>query len=158
MYGLNLSWQNLQKLQEFNKRLHTTQEKILREAIKLDDELIKRVEDADDLLDDYEMELEIAFYLKEDDPSYEEDEDNILETLNEYLKGISQTDIKTDHRWSANHNEFIHHKNHPMKDDFHCWLYHCLYDHTDLKWEDILRIGTIWIDIKVDYQYFNNKN
>jgi len=156
MYGLNLSEQNLQKLQEFNKRVHTTQEKILNEAIKLDDELIKRVEDADDLLDDYEIELEIAFYLKEDDPSYEEDEDNILETLNEYLKGISQIDIKTDHRWSSNHNEFLHQTNHPMKDQFHCWLYHCLYDHTHLNWEDILRIGTIWIDIKVDYQYFNN--
>jgi hypothetical protein len=40
-----------------------------------------------------------------------------------------------------------------MKDDYHCWLFHSLYDHSDLNWEDILNIGEIYSDIKVIYQY-----
>jgi len=44
-------------------------------------------------------------------------------------------------------------ENHPMKGEFHCWLYHCLYDHMNLSWDDILRIGMIWVDIIVFYQH-----
>jgi hypothetical protein len=64
------------------------------------------------------------------------------------------------HKWhfgladGQNHNEFMHWVNHPMKDEFHCWVYHCLYDHAHLGWEELLRIGEIWIDMSVIYQKF----
>jgi hypothetical protein len=34
-----------------------------------------------------------------------------------------------------------------------CRLYHCLYDHTPLEWDDLLRIGHIWVNIQVWYQH-----
>lgn len=34
-----------------------------------------------------------------------------------------------------------------------CWLYHELYDHTGLTWEDLLRVGKIWVTIKVNFDY-----
>ncbi len=37
---------------------------------------------------------------------------------------------------------------------YYCYLYHSLYDHTDLGWINMLRIGMIWVDIKVRYQKF----
>ena len=40
-----------------------------------------------------------------------------------------------------------------MQDEFHCWLYHCLYDHTPLGWEALLRIGHIWVNLSVIYQH-----
>jgi hypothetical protein len=40
-----------------------------------------------------------------------------------------------------------------MQGEFHCWLYHCLYYHTGLRWDDLLRIGHIWINMQVRYQH-----
>jgi hypothetical protein len=56
-------------------------------------------------------------------------------------------------KWSENHNEFFGKTNHFMKNEYHCWWFHCLYDHNNLEFEDILKIGKIWSDIKVYYQY-----
>ena len=36
----------------------------------------------------------------------------------------------------------------------HCYSFHHLYDHTDLTWFDIYNIDKIWMEIKVDYQFF----
>ncbi len=141
------------ELLKFNNQLHLFQDRIIKEAKKLDSELVKRVEDENDELEDYEIELELSFYLKEDDKEYKEDDDNIIMTLKDYVKGISD-----NHRdkfpWdNTNHNEFLFRNNHNMKDEHYCWFYHCLYDHTELTWEDILRIGSFWMDIHVRYQY-----
>ena len=42
----------------------------------------------------------------------------------------------------------------PTVDSEEPYLYHSLYDHTDLGWINMLRIGMIWVDIKVQYQKF----
>ena len=86
--------QNLSKLQKIqllklNLRLQKLQEKIIKEALKLDMELSKRVNDKTDILDDYEIELEINFILKEDDKEFKEDDDNFITVIFEYLKGMS---------------------------------------------------------------------
>lgn len=33
----------------------------------------------------------------------------------------------------------------------HCRLFHQLYDHTGLLWEDVLRIGKIWVQFRVNF-------
>lgn len=132
-----------------NNRLSILQDKLLKEAINLDSELKKRVDDSNDILDDYEIELNLEFYLKEDDKEYKEDADNIIATINEYLKGISEDIKKDSSRWEANHNEFRSREEHFMKNEHHCWWYHCLYDHVYLSFENISRIGIVWSDIKV---------
>ncbi len=142
------------KLQKFNNKLHLLQNKVIEDAKKLDGTLIKRVEDKHDNLKDYEIDLEIVFYLKDDDKEYVEDEDNILITLNEGIKGIS-TDKHQEHRWGdTNHNK-LQNVNHPYigRDEHHCWLFYRLYLYNKLSWGDILRIGSIWAEIKVHYQY-----
>jgi len=147
------------ELLKFNNQLHISQNKIIKEVRKLDRELTKKVEDKNDDMIDYEIDLELDFYLKEDDKEWKKGDDNIIMTLNEHLTGL--TDERRDtYPWDdTNHNEFhIRYDPHNMKDEHHCWLYHCLYDHTELTWEDILRIGSFWIDIKVRYQYRTDVN
>ena len=152
--------QNLSKLQKIklyklNLRLEELQSKIIKEALKLDMELSKRVANKEDTLDDYEIEFELRFILKEDDKEFKSNDDNFITQINEYLKGISK---KSDnYPWSLedNHNDFRAWSNHPMRDEYHCWWFHCLYDHNHLSWEDMLRIGDFWSDIKVTYQYFD---
>jgi hypothetical protein len=136
----------LNELQIANNRLKKLQDKLLCEAIKLDKELLKRVADKNDFLFDYEIEIEISFYLKEN-------EENIFSTIEEYLKNISLNKDKDIWKWSENHNEFFGRTDHFMKNEYHCWWFHCLYDHNNLGFEEILKIGKIWSDIKVYYQY-----
>ena len=63
----------------------------------------------------------------------------------------------TNYPWSLedNHNDFRACKNHSMQNEYHCWWFHCLYDHNHLSWDDMLRIGDFWSDLKVTYQYFD---
>lgn len=143
------------KLQQLNNKLIDMQEKLLKEMIQIDDMLVKRVNQKNDILCDYEIEIEISFYLNEDHPLYKKDEDNIITTITECIKGISQKDDTYPYVLTINHNEFCN-WNHPMKDEYHCWWYHCLYDHNNLSWEDMKKIGNIWSDIKVQYQYVDN--
>ena len=95
-----------EELIEFSKRLHLFQDRIIKEAIKIEESLIKRVEDKDDTLEDYDIEFQISFYLKVDDPEYDKCEDNIIARLTEGLKKLA---IKKDksRRWNnTNHSEF----------------------------------------------------
>jgi hypothetical protein len=124
---------------------------IQREATALNTHLQTRVQDPADWLSDYEIELEVEVCLREDDPAFQEDDDNILATLRERLKGCAQHDFGIDD--GTNHNAFQQMEGHPMQGEVHCWLYHCLYDHTDLWFDDMLRIGRIWVDIQVWYQH-----
>jgi hypothetical protein len=74
---------------------------------------------------------------------------NILEELWEGLKSEGWNFGIAD---GKNHNEYQHWDHHPMKDEHHCWLYHSLYDHAPLEWINMLRIGSIKINIEVVYQ------
>jgi hypothetical protein len=151
----NLSKTQKVRLLKLNFRLEELQKKIIKEAIKLDIELSKRVNDKTDVLDDYEIELELRFILKEDDKSFKKDDDNFIAVINEYLKGISKKSDNYPWNLEDNHNDFRAWENHPMQNKYHCWWFHCLYDHNHLSWEDMLRIGNFWSDLKVTYQYFD---
>ncbi len=152
--------QNLSKLQKIqllklNLRLEELQSKIIKEALNLDMELSKRVNDKTDVLDDYEIELELRFILKKDDKEFKEEDDNFVTKINEYLKDISKKSDNYPWNLEDNHNYFRAWENHPMQNEYHCWWFHCLYDHNHLSWEDMLRIGDFWSDLKVTYQYFD---
>jgi len=58
---------------------------VKREALAVIAQLDARVHHPDDWLSDYELELKVSFWLREDDPAYQEDDDNILMTLHESL-------------------------------------------------------------------------
>ena len=150
---INLTNTQKEELKILNQRLLKLQEKILKEAIKIDEELLKRVEDKNDLLDDYEIEFELIFILKQSDKEFNEDNDNFITTITEYLKKVSKN--KRDFLWSLDENHCDLGKTHPMNDFSHSWWFHCLYDHNHLSWENMLRIGSFWSDIKVTYQYFD---
>ena len=143
-----------EKLQQLNNRLIELEKKLLKEVITIDNELYQKVINSNDILDDYELEIAISFFLNENHPSYKKDEDNILATITETLKGISQKKDKYPYILEVNHNEFKNWE-HPMSDEYHCWWYHCLYDHNNLSWDDMKEIGEICSDIKVEYQFYD---
>jgi hypothetical protein len=51
------------------------------------------------------------------------------------------------------HND--HHIKAPFPEINHCYSFHSLYDHCpELTWFDIYNIDEVWMEIKVDYQFF----
>ena len=148
-----LSSDQRQYLQQLNARCMTIERQVTQEALALFAQLDARVQDPQDWLSDYEIELEVRFWLREDDPAYQEDYDNILATRREDLKLQRHLPEPLGIDDGINHNVFQGMDGHPMQGEFHCWLYHCLYDHTDLWFNDMLSIGHIWVELQVLYQH-----
>ena len=152
MEGEALSPDQRQYLQQLNARFMAIERQVQQDALAVITQLDARVQDPQDALCDYEIELEVECWLREDDPMYREDDDNILVTLTDYL-----TSLRDPHHMGiadgSNWNEFHYQEGHPLQAEFHCWLYHCLYDHTPLTWKDLLRIGHIWVNMPVIHQY-----
>ncbi len=109
-----------------------------------------KLADSNDPMFDYEIDAHIAYVLREDDPEYVEDDDNYLTTQIESLKGQPVSDIED---WAESHIQ-------PgLLAEPHCWLFHDLYDHgggresPKVSLRDCLRIGRIWVDVKISQQY-----
>lgn len=138
LYQLN------ERLTEIEKQLKTEVSRLL--------EVGKEQRKASDLWNiGYEIECELEFFISENDPAWDEEDDNILVVVDEsYREQYFEREFGICDR--TNHNEYRHHDTHPMKGEFHCWLYHCLYHHTSLSWGNILRIDSIEIDLKLCFQ------
>jgi len=138
-------------LKRMNKELFDIEKIIKQDTTNLIKTGYARLSDPDDWVKDYEIESVITFYMREDDPDYDDDDEdaNILAELKKWFKhGLQDRDIGKN----KNHNKFLHNKDHPMNKEHHCYLYHQLYYNTELRWSDILRIGNIWLDINIEYQ------
>ena len=151
------------ELLKFNNRVHNFHTKVQKEASLIAAQLSKRVKDSEDALEDYEMKMKISFYLKKEDEEFDEDADNILVTHTEFLYMFSLGNEKEN--WCCDNTNYnmLQYCKHEMSDEHHCWLYCCLYagltnskeELKSLSFEDILRIGRMRMDLKVDYQYFD---
>ncbi len=145
----DLSKGQIRILQDLNVKLVNIENNIKKEVQSLIFYGEQRINNPNDWINNYEIDCYITFILREDDPEYDKYNDNVLVQLWEGSKheiwewGIGD---------GNNHNEYQNWDKHPMKNEYHCWLYHCLYDHTELGWINMLRIGRIWVDINVVYQ------
>jgi hypothetical protein len=109
-----------------------------------------KLADPNDSMYDYEIEARIDFILREDDPEYDEDDDNILTTREDSLK-YQRDECRTDDCERMGPER--------LRAEPHCWQFHDLYDHDygdespSLSFRDCLRIGKILIDVQVWQQY-----
>ena len=127
------------KLRQINDKLSIIEKELKIKLKKLNASPDLRI-NKDSWIDDYEIELTID--------AYEKDSDDLLVVLEVpvYKENFDLLDS------GINHNDFFGWEGDPMSSDSHCYLFHSLYDHTDLELSDILRIGVIWVDIQVTYQ------
>ena len=92
------------------------------------------------------LSCKIYFILDENDPEWADQDDNIMaERCHQH---------QAEYEPSANWNDCTHLIKDENGDPEHlCWLYHELYDHTGLAWEDLPRVGKISVTIKVNYDH-----
>ena len=127
------------KLRQINDKMSIIEKELLIKLKKINanpDLVINK----DSWIDDYEIEVTIDAYEKNSED----------EMVSLYVPvGKENFDLLDS---GVNNNDFFGWEGHPMSSDFHCYLFHSLYDHTDLELSDILRIEFIWVDIQVIHQ------
>jgi hypothetical protein len=138
----------IQKLQAISDMLKAEELRIKPHA-----ERIYKVQEqyiAEKLIDDYEVEVIIECW---NDNYYRKLSQDFYgnpfftdTTLLLFCKNLDTT------FYEDNWNEFQGPK---LKDQFHCYTLHHLYDHTILSWFDILKIDSVWIELRVWNQFFS---
>jgi hypothetical protein len=99
-----------------------------------------RLADGDVRLSDFELELQIEFWMKETDPEWDDADENVLW----YTQKLLTSRVPSDQNFGFGcfHVDHRHHG-----DPFpQCWLFHQLV-HAPLHLRDLLRIGSIWCDM-----------
>lgn len=121
-----------QKLNSINERLYDLERRVVPRAKQINIS-VKDIKEAWD----HECSLLLSFYSK----------DELLMRYWEYMKLID------DYFFTENQSEFRNWPTHEMFGEWHCWFYHCLYDHTDLSWDEILTIDRMDGKLRSWYDY-----
>ena len=120
------------KLNSINERLYDLERRVVPRAKQID-LCAKDIKEACD----HFCELLLSFYSK----------DELIMRYEEFMNHID------DYFYTENQNEFINWPTHEMSGEWHCWFYHCLYDHTDLSWDEILTIDRMDGKLRSWYDY-----
>ena len=120
------------KLNSINERLYDLERRVVPRAkqIGLSAKDIKEAYD-------HSCGLLLSFYSK----------DKLLMRYEEFINHID------DYFYTENQNEFRNWPTHEMSSEWHCWFYHCLYDRTDLSWDEILTIDRMEGKLRSWYDY-----
>jgi hypothetical protein len=152
---------------EVNKLLADTLQKAFHEARPLLLEIEERIKNKDSFLHDYEMEIQLHPYIGKSGALYE-----MMAEMTGYSRGGGLTrcqwnihDYYGDNareRDSLDHLNFntdsgLHHKE--FEKHHICYAMHELCDHSRLwSFPDILKITSIWIDVKVWFQHSTDRS
>lgn len=111
-----------------------------------------KLDDDTDPLWDFEIEAKIDYQLRDDDPEYDENSDNYISRRSESLAIANEND-KTAQDWRCCLTP------EPFKAEPLSWLLHDLTEHgfglesPAVRPRECLRIGTVFLDIQVWWQY-----
>lgn len=136
-------------LRAFNESLRQLEDKFYPIMDAKHKKLQARVADPADWLMEFNLDCLITFYLREDDPEYEEDDDNILMEIVEMH--LEKSPLRQDWGFGATHMGHAESVQN-FSGECHCYLYHQLYDHCGMDWRDLFRIGDLYVEIKIDEQ------
>ena len=140
-------WEQIEKI---NKALASYQDILIRDAKMLENRLKARVEGG--LIEDYAMEFRLVFYLREDDPDYDENDDNFLAIINEPIVPGEMSKKKS--RWMQNCNEYFGSSVYFDKKAYFCYIFAAFINNTHIcKIKDILRIGSVDMALCWDEYY-----
>lgn len=134
----NMTDEQITKIKAVAQKLLELENIIRQEHKKIKSALAERVSDQEDWLEDFEIDATMTCYIGESDSAYDVCEDNILCVIPDY-------NIANERDW----NEQLDSR---LASDFHCGSFWWLYSAMQTSWDDILRIDSIYLDIKVIYQ------
>lgn len=146
-----ITLEDIDWLKDLNRILTDMQTMLLLQLDRLRAELVKRMGMENVLLHTSIIELEIRYFIRKDDRGYNVNQDNILTMRVSNLT----YDFLVERDWS-----------HGFAEEFgfnqHCWMFHDLYNHKAKRFpvlsiEEMLRIGDIWINVRLRHPYEVNE-
>ncbi len=149
--SLHLNPINTKKIQELSDKLHTEEVKARNFYINLEPQLKEMV--ASGSIDDYNIveELHVFSYNKAVCQKYSVEVGDPI-----YSEWVVLN--RDDQDFFQNWNENTGDKNNPLARFHFGYVMHCILFHSHLSLEDILEIDDVWIEIKVDYQFWTDKS
>jgi hypothetical protein len=162
----NFEWteENKDRFIKVNDKITHTFEKAYNEAVSIAHDLEKRLNNNDEFIQDYEIEIKIGLYMG--DEFYDADNGSI---------GFVLSEPKSDHipiNYSFGHSNLeyslsekpVHldrslnwkneHLGNTFDNDYIGYAIHALLDANQWSFKDIMNITTIWADVEVRHQYF----
>jgi hypothetical protein len=137
-----LTTADIQALQNFNDQLAILEKKIIKEVKTLKESGRRRLDSPDeDFVTCFRVEIEIEYFIGEDDPAYNDERDNCIARSKRVGDDIMDYE---DQDWNDMRNTEL-----PLAHLKLCWLFHDLYDHANLSWKNILRIRWVYTHIIV---------
>jgi hypothetical protein len=153
MHPTEMTREQRRFLINLNNRLSDIEKQLKKEVLQIIKTMDKRIKDESDWINYYEIGCTIRFLLNEDDPAYSDDEDNILAEFWEGVALLRYTErslLASEYNWNDCNIPDIDNLD---QIEYHCWFYHQLYDHAKISWDDMLRIGEIWVDLNLTLQH-----
>ena len=147
-----------------NEWLREYEKKLLAKQLSIEEELKDGLRGKDPFLVDYEIELKINFYVREDDLFYENDDANKYDcdSHSALMCCVKHIDIRSgeigtpDYRGLGDDQDHSNICNIDHPDPIfrvkHCTLFHELTYRHDVPFKHLGRIGMIWAEFEVLYQ------
>ena len=154
--AMSFSDEEVLRFRALNHHLAEITDFLRDDAREIDSRMGDNKRSPDDPMVDYEIEAEICYTLRQDDPEYDEEEgDNYLTMRHESIKRLVPDDDRMFKEY-RDHEPWIPAT---LENESFCWLLHDLIDHSYgpekpcLPLRDCLRIGSIHVDVEVRQQY-----
>ena len=143
----NLTLDEINWLKEFNQLLNNIQTMLVIQLERLQAELLKRFYGLQIEVYDFEIDVEIIYYLRKDDPEFTHVGEQIIAVRN----GVFSAQVLGDFDWGTKFEKQFGFKQ-------HCWLFHELHnngtkEYPSLSVFDILRIGDLCVHITPQHPY-----
>ncbi len=149
--------ENLSKIESVNKLLINKFKEAYLQAERIEEFLLLQMQQSGTFVCDYEIEFRLSLWAEKKYANIKELEGNPFFEYNPYVAYYKKNDER--HRDVDEHKFWLfeeNHNEHPeiFKNQNHCYLFHDLYDHTYLSWQDIVDIEEVWIEVIVIVQSF----
>ena len=143
-----LTTKEIEQINTLNTKLIQIEKQIYNIAYKEYQKALKKVVDKEPHFLDYEIEVHLFIY---GEKAVEE------HLFADWVQSVKPIVLKSSW-WGINDNKChnttsIFQKNKELNSQKHCSLLHELYDHYALTWDKIFKIGTIYFDVKIQYEY-----
>jgi len=141
---------NMIRLNQINQMLRAKEKKAYQLASQYETTILKNM-NTNKFISDYEIDFEIALF---SDKKYKNVEDMVGNpfytdkyALHFFKKdSLVQSEVEHCEKWRLSNHNYMG-ETHPLYGQKHCSLFHHLYDHTYLAWQDIIEVEEIWIEV-----------
>jgi hypothetical protein len=150
---------NVKRLSDINSILAEKSEAAYKQAEKLENVVLKSMENPDTFISDYEIEFKLNFFSEKKYSNIPDLQGNPFfenEPIWFHKANTGKESERNEHKvwlFKTNHTEVIH-EGHPLNNFRHCYLFHDLIYHTILSYQDILDIEDVWFEVILRIQNF----